>query len=465
MSKALLEERSRLMADRKALNDAAQKEGRIFTADELTKLKGMKSRVDEISATLEEFADATTRENALKQATERACGLNDTATTPVMLGDDVESQIDYKDLRNYSLRNVILAQINKQPLDGIEGEVHKLFDAKLGSHPKGGIYVPTRLMAARVNMAMGFKSRGGNVFRPRAAAIDTTTGTGAVMSITSSEYIDALRNLNILGPMGCTFLDGLQGKFAIPRSSGLTVYWPGDGVAITAGANTLDQVLFTDHLVGGYQDVTRSFINQTSLSVENYIEEQLLRSISAGLCDAALAGTGGSNIPLGVLNATNCGLVTMTSSARATTGAVPTNLTGASMLWASMVAMETSLTAQNARIDNGSYVLSGPAAGVAKSTAKVSGMPVFIEEGGEINGYPVHVTNSLPATCGTNNASASALFVNGPDIVVGLWGGLSVLVDPYFLGTSGGIRIIAYQSADVELRQHASVARTFGIAV
>jgi hypothetical protein len=50
------------------------------------------------------------------------------------------------------------------------------------------------------------------------------------------------------------------------------------------------------------------------------------------------------------------------------------------------------------------------------------------------------------------------LFGNFGDLIIGQWGVLDVLVDPYTLGTSGGIRIRLMQDVDIAVRHAESFA-------
>jgi hypothetical protein len=47
-------------------------------------------------------------------------------------------------------------------------------------------------------------------------------------------------------------------------------------------------------------------------------------------------------------------------------------------------------------------------------------------------------------------------FGNFNDLIVGLWGGLDLTVDTSSLSKSGGIRIVAFQDADIVLRREES---------
>jgi hypothetical protein len=47
---------------------------------------------------------------------------------------------------------------------------------------------------------------------------------------------------------------------------------------------------------------------------------------------------------------------------------------------------------------------------------------------------------------------------NWSDLLIGMWGGLDLVADPYTLATSGGRRIVALQDVDVAVRRVASFA-------
>ena len=101
--------------------------------------------------------------------------------------------------------------------------------------------------------------------------------------------------------------------------------------------------------------------------------------------------------------------------------------------------------------------------GKLKTTSKVSGQNGFIFEAGEtpLNGYRAGVTNQVPSnlTKGTANGICSALiFGNWADLVIGQWGALDIMVDPYTGSASGTVRVVALQDADIAVRNAASFA-------
>ena len=88
--------------------------------------------------------------------------------------------------------------------------------------------------------------------------------------------------------------------------------------------------------------------------------------------------------------------------------------------------------------------------GILKSTAKDTGSGSFVFEGGQINGYNAIV--SKQATEG------NMYFGNFSDLLIGMFGGLDIVVDPYTASTTGTVRVVALQSVDAAVRNAGSFA-------
>ena len=74
---------------------------------------------------------------------------------------------------------------------------------------------------------------------------------------------------------------------------------------------------------------------------------------------------------------------------------------------------------------------------------------------GELNGYDAVVSNNIRAdyTKGTSAGVCSGMaFGNWADLLIGLWGGLDLLVDPYTKSLSGARRVVALQDCDIKFR-------------
>ena len=165
---------------------------------------------------------------------------------------------------------------------------------------------------------------------------------------------------------------------------------------------------------------------------------------------AALHGSGSSNQPTGVAATSGIGSV-----AGGTNGLAPA--------WSHIVALETEVAIDNADIGALMYVTNAKVRGKLKTVEKASSTGQFVWADGDtpLNGYRSLTTNQVSSTLtkGTSSGVCSAIFFgNWSDLLIGMWGGLDLLVDPYTSSTTGTVRVTALQDVDVAVRHPESFA-------
>lgn len=281
----------------------------------------------------------------------------------------------------------------------------------------------------------------------------TTTAGGHTVStdLMADQFIDLLRNAMAIEGLGATMLTDLEGNLAIPRQTGgATAYWVAEGVAPTESQQAFDQVTLSPETVGAFTDISRRLLLQSSIDVENFVRRDLATVIALELDRVAVNGSGASNQPEGILNTSGIGAVV-----GGTDGAAPD--------WNDIIQLETEVAVDNADIGNLAYLTNAKVRGKLKRTEKFSGTngdPIW-ERDGSLNGYTAAVSNQVPGnlTKGTSSGVCSAiLFGNWRDLIVGMWSGLDLMADPYTSSTTGTVRIVALQDADVAVRHAESFA-------
>ena len=180
---------------------------------------------------------------------------------------------------------------------------------------------------------------------------------------------------------------------------------------------------------GAFVDYSRRLLLQSSIDVEAMVRDDLARVIALELDRVGIYGSGSSNQPLGINNTTGIGSQTITTFGT----------------FAEYIGMETDVAVANADAGSLRYIINASARGALKSTEKASGTAQFVYENDEINGYPVIVSNQLQ-----NN---DALFGDFSMLIMGMWSGLDLTVDPYAGATAGTVRIIALQDVDFAVKQ------------
>ena len=253
------------------------------------------------------------------------------------------------------------------------------------------------------------------------------------------DFVDVLRNASSVMAAGATVLNGLQGNVTIPKKSAASsAGWVAtEGAATAESEPTFGQVTMAPKLVGANTQITKLMLAQSSLDIENLIRDDLAQGIALSIDAGALSGSGSSGQPTGISN--TAGINT------------PTNFAGVNPTFAEVVAMETAVAEDNALLGNLAYILPASMYGALKTALKDAGSGQFVVgPDGQINGYNAIVSNQVTA--------GDLYFGNFADALIGLYGGLDIVVDPYSNSTSGTVNVTALQTVDVAVRHAVSFA-------
>lgn len=253
-----------------------------------------------------------------------------------------------------------------------------------------------------------------------------------------SEFIDVLRNQTSVMRAGARMLTGLEGNVAIPKkATASTAGWIAtEGGAASESEPTFTQVTLAPKVVGAFTDITRLMMQQSSPDIEALVRDDLAQGIALAIDLGGLEGSAASGQPRGVLN--TVGINTVTDFA----AAVPT--------FAEAVTLETALAVDNALIGNLAYITDAATYGGLKTQPKDAGSGIMVLESGEMNGYQAYRSQQVTA--------GNVYFGNWADLLIGMWDGLDILVDPYTASTTGTVRIVALQTVDVAVRHAVSFA-------
>lgn len=325
------------------------------------------------------------------------------------------------DLRNYRITRAINALIRRDWRGAeLEFEASQAVARRLGREPQG-FFVPYDVQTQR--------------------ALDTTTGAGAAETSYGS-MIDVLRNSLVLRQAGATFLTGLTGTFHIPKVSGKHQwYWVGEGLAPTQSNVTVGQVELAPKTIGAWNEYTRQFLAQTSLDAEMFLRNDIALMLAEGL---EYTGFHGNHL-------------TDPNSPDGLEYVAGVNTPAGGLSWAGVVNLETAVAVANAAAARMAYITNAKVRGKLKQTPKVANTDsrmVWDDQAGStpINGYPALVTNVIRDNAGDANNESELWYGNWAMLLIGSWGTIDLLVDPYSQSTTGKTRVVGFMEADVKSR-------------
>lgn len=290
-----------------------------------------------------------------------------------------------------------------------------------------GIMVPPEVLTRAINTDTSGATAG------------DTGGNAVATNLLSQSFIDMLRNRAVMMRLA-TPLAGLVGNVDIPlQASGASGYWIGEDDDATEDNLELSQLSMSPKTVGAFSEITRKLLKQSSLDMEALVRRDLATALALTIDAAGFYGTGTNNQPKGIKNYSGINAVDFGGAASGGGTALPT--------YAEVVKMESAIAADNADVNSMAYVMGSAMRGHMKTTEKFggsNGAPIW-ESGNTVNGYRSEVTNQVVA--------GDLFFGNWSDVIVGMWGGLDITVDPYSNSKKGRLRIVTMQDVDFLLRR------------
>jgi HK97 family phage major capsid protein len=333
--------------------------------------------------------------------------------------------------RPYSLLHLFRGLASKDMRQcGVEVRASDMIAERIGRTPDG-CFVPYRSLLPLDKEAEAIRRE-----IERRDITKATTGAELVgTDLVPSEFIELLRAESVIVALGARTVPNLVGDVDIGRQTApATAVWMAAETTDAAGdaAFNTDSVSLSPKTVAIKVEVSRRMLKQSTPGIEEIVRDDIRQQIGLAVDAGGINGTGASGQPQGIVGATGVGGVT-------TAGAVS---------WANMVEFETDLGTANALRGRLAYATRAGIAGTLKTTLKDSGVGGYILEGGTCNGYPLKVSEQIPAS--------TIIFGNWAELIIGMWGVLDMFGDPYTLGDRGGLVVRGFQDIDIGLRHGAS---------
>lgn len=255
----------------------------------------------------------------------------------------------------------------------------------------------------------------------------TATGAGLGLENVSEQKLNILEPLYadlVLAKAGAQFLTGLVGDVSIPTYSGSAVLWKGETAAAADGAGSFGEVVLKPKRLTATIDVSKQFLLQDSNSAEAMLMRDITTAISEKLEATILGNSTGADQPDGLF-----------LGVTGTTAATYTGLT----------AMEATLENKNVK----NYVA------IVNPTAKQTFKGVKINEGRMV--FEDAAIDGI-ATYTSSNVYAKGLILGDfSDYVIGQWGSIDLIVDPYTQAANGKVRLVINAYFDAKPRRDSFV--------
>lgn len=358
------------------------------------------------------------------------------------IANNIFSDSEQKELKRFSFAK-FMREAAEGDLTGLEKEMHEESrkEASKNGQTIRGFGVPYSVLSVRTDP-------------PPAAGQNVTTPAdgGNLVQSDPYTYIELLRKKLVLQKLGAIYMSGLVGNVPFVKGSLLSTAWGSE----FEGMETVRKAAFTvAEMTPKRLSITTAFskqlLIQTASAVERILMNEMIQA-HAGAIEAAAIQGGGTSEPVGILSTSGIGSVVMDTA-------------GAKMGWAKLVELETKINTADADLGSLAYLTNAKVLGDMKATERATGTARYLIEAGLANGYQVGVTNHVPSNLTKTQAVgdpitalSAMIFGNFSDLLIGQWGGLDVIVDPYALKKSGQIEMTINAYHDVLVKNAKSFA-------
>ena len=267
----------------------------------------------------------------------------------------------------------------------------------------------------------------------RAAQVTGETGVhDEVIETEITGILEPLYANSVLSKLGARWYTGLpMGDVQIPVMSKQTVKWEDETEKADGTKPTFAAIKLQPKRLSAYVDISKQLIAQDTIGIEAAIKRDLVNALNDKL-EATLFGNaqGTATQPAGLFYDT-----------------VESNIVN----FAELCDFEAAVESENV-YGNMKYVLSPTAKAVFRGMMKGTNATGMVYEAGEMDGTESYVT--------TNVASKKFIYGDFSNLVVGSWGNIEIVVDPYTQAANGCVRLVI--NAFFDFKPVRTVAFNFG---
>lgn len=358
-----------------------------------------------------------------------------------------------KEQREYSLGKMIRAQMTGDWRDaGLEREMHDEIARRTGKQAEG-FYVPD----------FAFRAGPMSTAATGASGSENVTDNFVPTIHRGDMFIEALRAKQVMAALGVTYMGGLTNRIKMPKiATGAAAGFVEELGNVADQSPTDAAVTLQPRTLGAYADISRLLMKESVPAIDQVVQDDLLRSVADKIEYYAIQGSGSSGQPTGILNDGSVGNVDISAGTDVD-----------SLTWADITNIVKTVEDANGVINQATLGwLSNPKvkAKLANTSRVASTDSVMLmnDPWNSIYGYRAEFTSNVPSDLdpGDGGSDASAvIFGDFSQLIVGLFGAPSILIDETTGGLAGTVRIIIHQDVDIALRNAVSFAKTDEVSV
>ena len=251
----------------------------------------------------------------------------------------------------------------------------------------------------------------------------TVSGDGVHDEIVEEEFKGLLEPLyadSVISNLGITIYNGLPaGDFKVSAMGKGAAAWADETGTAAESKNTFSHVTLQPKRISAQLSYSKQFLAQDTIGAEAAIRRDIYNALVAKIQSTMLsADASGANKPAGIFN-----------------GVTAKNISS----YAELCDVEATVDDSNVKGER-KYLMSNKAKAILRCMPKSSLTTELVLDGNDIDGTPVIANSDVPTT--------QYAYGDFSNIVMGTWGNVDLIVDPYTLAAENSVRIVVNAFVD-----------------
>lgn len=251
----------------------------------------------------------------------------------------------------------------------------------------------------------------------------TISGDGVHDEIVEEEFKGLLEPLyadSVISNLGITIYNGLPaGDFKVSAMGKGAAAWADETGTATESKNTFSHITLQPKRISAKLSYSKQFLAQDTIGAEAAIRRDIYNALVAQIQTTMLsADAAGTNKPAGIFN-----------------GVTAKNISS----YAELCDVEATVDDSNVKGER-KYLMSNKAKAILRCMPKSSLTTELVLDGNDIDGTPVIANSDVPTT--------QYAYGDFSNIVMGTWGNVDLIVDPYTLAAENSVRIVVNAFVD-----------------
>ena len=251
----------------------------------------------------------------------------------------------------------------------------------------------------------------------------TVSGDGVHDEIVEEEFKGLLEPLyadSVISNLGITIYNGLPaGDFKVSAMGKGSAAWADETGVAAESKNTFSHVTLQPKRISAQLSYSKQFLAQDTIGAEAAIRRDIYNALVAQIQHTMLsADASGTNKPAGIFN-----------------GVTAKNISS----YAELCDVEATVDDSNVKGER-KYLMSNKAKAILRCMPKSSLTTELVLDGNDIDGTPVIANSDVPTT--------QYAYGDFSNIIMGTWGNVDLIVDPYTLAAENSVRIVVNAFVD-----------------